>query len=332
MPPALPVRSSVNAPTSPASDGSDNPAITAPAIIAPAVGPPGPDKPRFDVVRVSPQGNAVVAGRAAPNAEVALLDNGTEIARTTADANGQWVALPAKALPVGGQELTLESKAPGRADLKGDAPVLLVVPELVAKPEPAAKTVAAQPAQTAMAVLMPPGGAPRLLQAPSGAPAGKGRIGLDVVDYDEHGAIRFAGTGPAGSLARLYIDDAVIGDAAVDVQGHWGLVPLAGVAVGDHRLRVDNLGAGGQVLARVEVPFQRARLAPQDMLDGRVVVQPRQNLWRIARQSYGRGMQYTLIYAANRDQIRDPNRIYPGQVFTIPAASTAKSESAIKSR
>jgi nucleoid-associated protein YgaU len=49
-----------------------------------------------------------------------------------------------------------------------------------------------------------------------------------------------------------------------------------------------------------------------------VVVQPRQNLWRLARRAYGAGIRYTVIYQANHDQIRDPRLIYAGQIFTIP--------------
>jgi nucleoid-associated protein YgaU len=308
-----------------------------------------PEPPSFDIVRVSPRGTAVVAGRAAPNAEVALLDNGREIARAMADETGQWVALPDAALPAGGQELTLQAKVRGQENQRGDAPVLLVVPDPAAKPAATSQDVAGQTsltppgaqsaaAQPALAVLMPPDAAPRLLQVPADTAAARRTVGLDVVDYDEHGAIRFAGTGRPGSLVRLYIDDTTVGEAIVDPQGRWGLVPLAGVAVGDHQLRVDELGIAGRVAARIELPFQRALLSPQDVLEGRVVIQPGQNLWRIARYSYGQGIQYTLIYQANRDQIRDPNLIYPGQVFTVPAAlgldgtSTAKSGSASNSR
>jgi len=50
----------------------------------------------------------------------------------------------------------------------------------------------------------------------------------------------------------------------------------------------------------------------------RVIIQPGDNLWTIARHIYGRGIQYTIIYEANRDQIRDPDLIYPGQVFATP--------------
>ena len=42
------------------------------------------------------------------------------------------------------------------------------------------------------------------------------------------------------------------------------------------------------------------------------------SLWRISRLTYGVGTQYAVVYRANRDQIRDPNRIYPGQVFILP--------------
>ncbi|AWN53742.1 LysM peptidoglycan-binding domain-containing protein [Methylobacterium sp. 17Sr1-1] len=42
------------------------------------------------------------------------------------------------------------------------------------------------------------------------------------------------------------------------------------------------------------------------------------NLWSISRRAYGKGLRYTVIFDANQRQIRDPNRIYPGQVFVLP--------------
>ncbi|WP_027399101.1 LysM peptidoglycan-binding domain-containing protein [Anaerovorax odorimutans] len=43
------------------------------------------------------------------------------------------------------------------------------------------------------------------------------------------------------------------------------------------------------------------------------------SLWRIAKIYYGNGLQYPKIYNANKDKIKNPSLIYPGQVFTIPS-------------
>jgi nucleoid-associated protein YgaU len=52
---------------------------------------------------------------------------------------------------------------------------------------------------------------------------------------------------------------------------------------------------------------------------GTKVVSRGDSLWRISRLIYGVGTRYEVVYRANREQIRDPNRIYPGQVFVLPA-------------
>jgi len=54
-----------------------------------------------------------------------------------------------------------------------------------------------------------------------------------------------------------------------------------------------------------------------------VTIRRGDNLWIIARRVYGAGIRYTTIYEANRDQIRDPDLIYPGQVFILPPPDPA---------
>jgi len=192
-----------------------------------------------------------------------------------------------------------------------------------AAPAPTAPAPAAPapPPQQALAVLVPPDAPARVLQAPAGSERRRGQLGLDVVDYNDHGDIHFAGSAPPGATVQLYVDNTSVGSALTAPDGHWTLTPGRGtVTPGNHRLRVDQLAAGGRVVARVELPFQHVTLAQQDVPAGRFVVQPGHSLWRIARQIYGQGIRYTVIHEANHDQIRDPNLIYPGQVFTLPNA------------
>ena len=179
-------------------------------------------------------------------------------------------------------------------------------------------------------MLLPPtaaaGAAPRPLQMPAEAAPGRQRLGLDVVDYDEAGGMRFAGSAPPGSTVRVYVGREHAGDAVADPAGRWALSPATQPSFGRHTLRIDQLAAAGSVAARIELPFQRDRMQEEMLADGRLVVQPGTNLWRIARRVYGRGTRYTVIYQANREQIRDPNRIYPGQLFSLPGGP-AKADS-----
>jgi nucleoid-associated protein YgaU len=124
------------------------------------------------------------------------------------------------------------------------------------------------------------------------------------------------------------VDDQHIGEAVADALGRWAFQPENQPSVGRHRLRVDQVSpTDGRVLARAEVPFQREELPAEAFAQQRIVVQPGNNLWRIARATYGRGTRYTVIYQANKDQIADPNKIYPGQVFALPTAQPAPAAS-----
>ncbi|MEM7653505.1 MAG: LysM peptidoglycan-binding domain-containing protein, partial [Pseudomonadota bacterium] len=57
-----------------------------------------------------------------------------------------------------------------------------------------------------------------------------------------------------------------------------------------------------------------------------VTIVPGNNLWTIARETYGDGIAYTVIFRANSDQIRDPDLIYPGQVFALPSRENPPAE------
>jgi nucleoid-associated protein YgaU len=171
---------------------------------APARAPPpgATPAPSFDVVRVNPQGDAVIAGRAAPEAQVHVFDGEREIGSVTADQRGQWVLLPSERLPSGRQELSLLTQPPGAPATRSDKVVVQVAPPSVA-------SASNQPSPN----------------PPSPDPSS---------------------------------------------------------------------------------PDQRA------------VVAPGNSLWELARRRYGRGTEYGTIYQANRGQIRDPDLIYPGQVFVMP--------------
>lgn len=289
---------------------ASSPAAPAAAGSAPASAPSPSTavRPSFDVVRVSPSGDAVIAGRAAPNATVSILDGETEIGKVTADGRGEWVFVTVEPLSPGPHDLRLRTDGTD-GPLVSDRSVAVVVPPR--------GTLA--PGGGPLAALLPtePGRAPSVVQLP-GRPVPGQRISIDAVDYGEKGDdVIVAGHGEPGSTVRVYIDNKPVGTATVAPDGRWDL-RLGDLKPGGYMLRADEIGPNGRVVARAETRFQRDTIVPPQPGQQIVVVQPGNSLWRIARRVYGEGVRYAVIYDANKAQIGDPDLIYPGQVFTVP--------------
>ncbi len=315
--------------------GPDKAAVPGPAPSAAALpalphttpGPAAAAAPSFDIVRINPQGDAVIAGRAAPRAEVTVYDDAKVVGKVIADKRGEWVLIPSKPLLPGSRRLNLAARLAGQEPVMSRSDVILVVPE---KGLDIAGRPAAEPS-VSLAVKVPSAGAGPAVGAPSistvmqlpgpGVKDAKGELSVDTLDYDQSGQITIAGKSAPGAGLRVYLDDKLAGSTSGNSNRLWRFTPNKPVAPGTHKLRIDQVKKGGKVVARVELPFVRAaNLA--DLKPGQnVVIQPGNNLWRLARRTYGRGIQYTLIFEANREQIRDPDLIYPGQVFSLPPAS-----------
>jgi nucleoid-associated protein YgaU len=390
-------------------------------------------KPSFDIVRVDPDGNTVIAGRAKPNAEVTILDGEREIGKVTSDERGEWVFLPDHQLGPGQFALTLRQSGEAE-DAESEEAVVLVVPE---PGKDIAGRESTEPSQP-LAMVMPrdeaKGGATRVLQAPAAGPvtpdtsapaatadaqgqtqagqpqtaqeqtaqeqtaqkqtaqeqttqaqpdtsqpaqtqaadarpaetkpeqsaaapaSGAGQapaapsavvkafpepskapssadqpaaadvaqaedVSVDVIEYDDKGEVVFGGRTEPNADVEVYIDNKPAGSATANAEGRWQLTPKEPVAPGNYNLRVDKVEPGGKVKARVAFPFVRAaplKGLPNDRL---VVIQPGNNLWVIATRVYGEGLRYVQIHDANRDQIQDPDLIYPGQVFGLPTVN-----------
>ncbi|MFL2793214.1 MAG: LysM peptidoglycan-binding domain-containing protein [Paracoccaceae bacterium] len=100
--------------------------------------------------------------------------------------------------------------------------------------------------------------------------------------------------------------------------GH-GKLFFSDIEAGVYTLRLDEVNENGIVEGRIELPFKREEEALiQAMGEGSITVQPGNSLWRIARKYYGKGIQYVEIFERNSHLIRDPDLIYPGQIFSLP--------------
>jgi hypothetical protein len=155
-------------------------------------------------------------------------------------------------------------------------------------------------------------------------------LSIEAIGYNTSGAPIIAGRGQPGAIAQLYLDGVLSAKTTIDRSGTWRAALPDVVDPAVYRLRVDQLDINGAVSSRAETPFERARSSELLLEDGLFVVQPGNNLWRIARQIYGDGHLYQRIYLYNKAQIKDPNLIYPGQVLTLPDSTTQEQQLAAR--
>ena len=117
---------------------------------------------------------------------------------------------------------------------------------------------------------------------------------------------------------RFYLNNKLQSEVKVNESGAWK-ASLLDIQTGVYTLRLDEVSENGTVEGRLELPFKREDEALiKAMGEGSITVQPGNSLWRIARKYYGKGIQYVEIFERNSHLIRDPDLIYPGQIFSLP--------------
>jgi nucleoid-associated protein YgaU len=308
--------------------------------------PPPPESgdgvPTFDVVSIEPTGETVVAGRAAPGATVELLRDGEVHDRAVADKSGQFVMVPPK-LPPGTYDLTLRSKqADGKQTTSRQRVTTALEPRSTDRP---------------IVALITPDKPTVVLSQPESKPAA-GAVVVETVEIEAGGKFHVIGQARSGAALRLYLNDSFVTSVTAGTDGRFAVTINEGVGPGNYRVRIDETSSSGSVRARAEVPFNApdttasvpaqataskrpesvATQGPQLAAAGATVLRdsaapptavvvPKittttvsrgDSLWRLSQLSYGAGTRYAVIYKANRGQIRNPNLIYPGQVFVLP--------------
>ncbi len=274
--------------------------------------------PEFDLVRISRGGTGVIAGRMAAGADVALYANGVKVAEVVANEDGEWVIILDQPLEAGSVELNL--KAVDRKTKSASEARQVVV---VSVPERDTDRFIESQQNGVVAVLTPKqgNGPSTVLQKPGVAAYAEvgDSLSVDTVDYGAGNGSIVTGRSLPRVEVRLYLDGQFIDSVRADDSGRW-TIPLASQSLtdGDHMIRVDQTVGDGQVQLRVEQPFVTGQPIDQSLAEGGVFVRPGNSLWQIARQLYGSGVRYTLIFGENSEQIADPDLIYPGQVFKLP--------------
>ena len=261
--------------------------------------------------------NVILAPVPAP-VDVAAAEPGpTEEESPVEDAAPADVAVVAPAAPTSNESEAVED---GADAVTGDTKVV-VTP---ATDDPASNE---QDAPAAPTVLVADESGVRVLQNAGDQPEAMTNVSIDSISYDSAGEVALSGRSTGASSVRVYLDNEPLIDVPIGADGQWQ-TDLPDVDTGTYTLRVDELNEEGRVVSRAETPFKRESVGAIQALDtdatttvapvSLITVQPGNTLWGIAREKYGEGTLYVRVFEANTDRIRDPDLIYPGQIFSVP--------------
>jgi nucleoid-associated protein YgaU len=348
------------------SPGPAGPASSQAETASPPAPPKDIDIPTFDVARIEPTGEAVIAGRAAPGSTVELLGEGKVHGRAVATQSGEFVMASVQ-LPPGTYKLALRStEADGKQLISQQTVPVSLKPSVgqqpsvalasPATPTPQQKATGGSSVDKAPSVALASPATPNLQQNATAASTAKAAI-LDAVKMEPPGELDVRGRAEPGATVQLYLNDSYVASATADAKQHFSFTIKEGITPGSYRVRADAVEPkSGAVREGSEVPFKvlgpvvastatndhaQAKQAdvkqsqqpsvaaapPAETGSPSEVVVPKvttttvvrgDSLWRISRSTYGEGHRYPRIFEANRNKIRDPNLIYPGQVFVLP--------------
>lgn len=333
----------------PAASSGATPEATAAVTDADAVQPVGASEPEPDAggpasTDSQPSPATEPPRTQAGDAPADQADAATPLAATEPAPDGSMPASPGApaAQPQKLRRLTQADTPPPRTadtprgglpDGGGDdaAPTVATSSDLAAAPKGAAPQV----------VLMADAEGAQVLSTPSstGAPRAMSDVAIDTISYSDDGDVQLAGRATGQGTVRIYLDNRPVTASRIAEGGRWR-TNLPKVDTGVYTLRVDELDEAGRVVSRAETPFKRedrdllAELQDEAIPDTpgadtapagdigtpirAITVQPGNTLWAISRETYGEGILYVRVFEANADRIRDPDLIYPGQVFSLP--------------
>ena len=308
----------------------------------------------IDLARVKPDGAAVFAGTAAPNAKISIFEGDILLGETIANGSGEWVIVLEKMLAPGQHLISVAMERPdGSKELSDrslaveiyqdaeskplvallpetatDVPVLIQSPDDVEPAQPASTTATVtvtpspakpQPASATATVTVTPSPAK---PQPDIATTQLAALTPTAIVWRDAGSILISGTSRGGIKVTATDPKRSFGEALVLADGDWQIAGSFDMSLTVKHLRFELYDEANRVIAHYDLPISARDLAKGQDGSPLIVVNKGDALWRIAYHQLGEGVKYVDIVRRNRQDISDPNLIYPKQIFAVPNATS----------
>ena len=287
---------------------------------------------KIDLARVKPDGAAVFAGMAAPNAKIRIFEGDILLGETIANAIGEWVIVLEKSLAAGQHLISVAmERSDGTTEMADRSlaieiyqgtetkPLVALLPETASE----APVLIQSPDDMNTAALSKTAEA---VSAKAQAKSQTAALVPSAIVWRDASRILISGKSRGG--VRVTVNDAKgqFGEALVLADGAWQVSGSLDMDIAVNHLRFTLFDDTDQTIGRYDLPIKARDLAKGQDGSPLVVVNKGDMLWRIAYHQLGEGVKYVDIVRRNPQDITDPDLIFPKQIFAVPQSSAMASD------
>ena len=250
----------------------------------------------FDIVRLDKNGDVVIAGKTIPNIKVDILDGNETLASVFSDSNGDWVWISDTPLTEGIKRFNLKHFN-GEDEFFSKQNIII----LREKNHDSSSKILKFSKNSTIEII---NNNEKILG-----------LTLDIVEHLDNNSLTLTGRTKPNSTVSLFFSNNFIEDSQSDKNGNWKM-ELENFKLTDNDLMITTEIEGQKIKLKTKIFDEK--IDPNFILEKEITVKDGNSLWRIARKTLGGGIYYSEIYKNNIKEIKNPDLIFPGQVFNIP--------------
>ena len=277
--------------------------------------------PEIDIIKVSPDGSFVIAGKGQPNSNINILNKGDLIDSSIVDSDGNWVVISKENLKTGDNLISIDQINNNGLVIKHKQLFITKIDKLK-KDQPLVISVPNKNGEN-INIIQRPLEKQKIYKVENDLviqkkiKSNKKIFNVKTIFFNENGFVSIQGEVNFGKRIELYINKKIMETMKIE-NSKWQYNSDTIFDYGLHDLLVVLKSDKDEILDKITFPFMRVEIPYNDVPENFILIKPGDMLWTIAYRLYGDPFKYIQIFEENKDQITNPDLIFPGQLFSIP--------------
>ncbi len=244
-----------------------------------------PEKPRipltFDIVRISQDGDAVMAGKSQPNLKISLFENDKKISSFFSDANGEWVWISNTPLTKGLKIFNLKCFNEEGNKLESSQEIY-VLGDNISSTKPIVLKLDSSNLDSINIY---------------NTDYIDNSLTLDILTYYPKKKLTLSGRAPVDSKISIFSNDILLGTVPSDFYGNWKFSSEEIVNIKNSKLKFLTTISGMKL--KIDLPLSLNQLEQNIFRTSSIKIIKENNSWKMSRKISDENYLYSEIFIRN---------------------------------